>query len=487
MSTLLSSGIEGLDDILNGGFTPHRMYLTEGVPGSGKTTLGMQFLAAGARNGESVLYVTLSESAEELRDIAKSHGWSLEGIEIRELIPSESSLAPDDQYTVFHPSEVELTETTMHILQDVERLKPKRVVFDSLSELRLLAGNPLRYRRQILALKQFFAGRKCTVMMLDDLTATDRDLQVQSIAHGVLALEQKVPEYGADRRRLRVVKYRGKVFRGGFHDYAIRKGGLEVFPRIVAAEHRSAHEARRISGGVPALDSLLGGGLELGTSTLIVGAPGTGKSTLAAQFVTAAAAQGLKGAMFIFDESLPTLLSRARGVGIELERHVQAGTVTIQPIDPAELSPGEFAHGLRRAVEQGGARMVVIDSLNGYLNATPEERFLTIQLHELLSYLGQRGVATLLVGAHQGLIGGAMNSPVDSSYLADAVILLRYYEALGEVHQAISIVKKRGSAHERTIRDFQLTSEGIQIGEPLRRFRGVLTGVPIPLDDKAAR
>jgi circadian clock protein KaiC len=483
----LSSGIEGLDDILNGGFTPNRMYLCEGVPGSGKTTLGMQFLAAGARNGESVLYVTLSESAEELREIGVSHGWSLEGIQIRELIPSERSLEPNDQYTVFHPSEVELTETTMHILQDVERLKPRRVVFDSLSELRLLAGNPLRYRRQILALKQFFAGRKCTVLLLDDLTATDRDLQVQSIAHGVIALEQKVPEYGSDRRRVRIVKYRGKIFRGGFHDYSIRKGGLEVFPRIVAAEHRTTQEMRRISGGVPALDSLLGGGLELGTSTLVVGAPGTGKSTLAAQFVAAAAAQGLKGAMFVFDEAVPTLLSRAKGIGIELERHVKAGTVTIQPVDPAELSPGEFAHGLRRAVDHDGARVVVIDSLNGYLNATPEERFLTVQLHEVLSFLGQRGVATLLVGAHHGLIGGAMNSPVDSSYLADAVILLRYYEALGEVHQAISIVKKRGSAHERTIRDFRLTSQGIQIGEPLRRFRGVLTGVPVPLDDKAVK
>ena len=486
-TTPLSSGIEGLDDILCGGFTPNRMYLCEGVPGSGKTTLGMQFLAAGARLGESVLYVTLSESEEELREIGKSHGWTLDGITVRELIPSERSLEPDDQYTVFHPSEVELTETTMHILQDVERLKPRRVVFDSLSELRLLAGNPLRYRRQILALKQFFAGRRCTVLLLDDLTATDRDLQVQSIAHGVLSLEQMVPEYGSDRRRLRVVKYRGKIFRGGFHDYSIRTGGIEVFPRLVAAEHRSHQDNTRISGGVPALDDLLGGGLEMGSSTLIVGAPGTGKSTLAAQFVTSGAERGLKGAMFIFDESVATLLTRTTGIGIELEKHVQSGVVMVQPVDPAELSPGEFAHALRRAVEVDGARVVVIDSLNGYLNATPEERFLTIQLHELLSYLGQRGVATMIVGAHQGLIGGAMRAPVDTSYLADAVILLRFYESLGEVRQAISIVKKRGGAHERTIRDFKLTSEGIQIGEPLRRFRGVLTGVPIPIDEPGAR
>jgi circadian clock protein KaiC len=483
MSTPLSSGIEGLDDILCGGFTPSRMYLCEGVPGSGKTTLGLQFLAAGVREGESVLYITLSESSEELREIAKSHGWNLEGIEVRELIPSERSLEPDDQYTVFHPSEVELTETTMHILKDVERLKPRRVVFDSLSELRLLAGNPLRYRRQILALKQFFAGRKTTVMLLDDLTATDRDLQVQSIAHGVLALEQMVPEYGSDRRRLRVVKYRGKIFRGGFHDYAIRTGGMEVFPRLVASEHRSDHVTRRISGGNAALDALLGGGLELGSSTLLVGAPGTGKSTLTAQFVGAAAASGLKAAMFVFDESVATLLARSASVGIDLEKHVESGAVTIQPVDPAELSPGEFVHALRRSVERDSVSVVVIDSLNGYLNAAPEESFLTIQLHEVLSYLAQRGVATLMVGAHQGLIGGAMKTPVDASYLADAIILLRYYELLGEVRQAISIVKKRGGSHERTIRDFKISPQGIQIGEPLRRYRGVLTGVPVPLDE----
>jgi circadian clock protein KaiC len=459
------------------------MYLVEGVPGSGKTTLGMQFLAAGAQLGEPVLYVTLSESAEELNDIAESHGWSLNGITVRELIPSEHSLDPDDQYTVFHPSEVELSETTKQILKDVEQKKPARLVFDSLSELRLLAGNPLRYRRQILALKQFFSGRGCTVILLDDLTATERDLQVQSIAHGVISLEQMLPEYGNARRRLRVVKFRGKIFRGGFHDYAIRTGGLEVFPRIVAAEHR--HDARhgRLSSGITALDDLLGGGLEFGTSTLLVGAPGTGKSTLTAQFVASAAAHGVKSSMFIFDEAVGTLVSRAEGIGIDLARHVKAGLVNVQPVDPAELSPGEFAQTLRNAVEKQGARVIVIDSLNGYLNAAPEERFLTIQLHELLSYLGQLGVATMIVGAQHGLIGSHMSSPVDASYLADAVVLLRFYETHGEVRQAISVVKKRGSAHERTIRDFRLTSGGIHVGEPLRRFRGVLTGVPVPVGE----
>jgi circadian clock protein KaiC len=478
----LSTGIPGLDDILHGGLTPHRLYLLEGVPGSGKTTLGMQFLMAGARNGESVLYVTLSESAEEIRDIAHSHGWQLDGVHIRELIPSERTLEPDDQYTVFHPSEVELTETTKLILADVETLKPTRVVFDSLSELRLLAGNPLRYRRQILALKQFFAGRGCTVVLLDDLTASDRDLQVQSVSHGALMLEQLVPEYGSDRRRLRVIKFRGKIFRGGYHDYAIRRGGMEVFPRLVAAEHRRVHQAGHLSGGLPELDNLLGGGIEYGTSTMLVGAPGTGKSTLTAQFAASAAEAGVKSALFIFDESLSTLMSRADGMGIRLAHHVDAGLVRIQPIDPAELSPGEFAQTLRNCVEKDGVKLVVIDSLNGYLNATPEEKFLTIQLHELLSYLGQLGVATIIVGAHQGIIGPQMSGPVDASYLADSIVLIRFYEAAGEIRQAISVVKKRGTTHERTIRDFQLTSQGIHIGEPLRRFRGVLTGVPVPLD-----
>jgi circadian clock protein KaiC len=482
-SILAGTGIPGLDSILHGGLTRNRMYLLEGVPGSGKTTLGMQFLQEGARLGEPVLYVTLSESAGELRDVAASHNWSLDGIVLREMIPTEESLAPDDQYTVFHPSEIELTETTKLILQDVERIKPARIVFDSLSELRLLAGNPLRYRRQILALKQFFSGRNCTVLLLDDLTATDRDLQVQSIAHGVLALEQMVPEYGSDRRRLRVVKFRGKVFSGGYHDYAIRTGGIEAFPRLVAAEHRREVDRERLSGGIPGLDTLLGGGLERGTSTLIVGAPGTGKSTLAAQFVAANGARGQKAAMFIFDESESTLLSRTDGIGIALREQVSSGMVSITSIDPAELSPGEFGHLLQLAVERDKAAIIVIDSLNGYLNAMPEEKFLTIQLHEILSYLGQQGVATMIIGAHQGLVGGAMVTPIDASYLADAVILLRYYEAEAEVRQAISVVKKRGGHHERTIREFRLSEQGIHIGEPLRKFRGVLTGVPVPVTE----
>jgi circadian clock protein KaiC len=475
---LAATGIEGLDDVLAGGLRPHRLYLIEGVPGSGKTTLALQFLLEGVRQRESVLYVTLSETQEELQEVAESHGWKLDGITVRELVPSESILNPEEQYTMFHPADVELSETTKTILADVERIKPTRVVFDSLSELRLLAGNPLRYRRQILALKQFFAGRKCTVMLLDDMTSPDRDLQVQSIAHGVLLLEQLNPEYGAERRRLRVVKFRGVRFRGGHHDYTIVRGGLLVFPRIVAAEHRKEMRISRLSSGLEPLDRLLGGGIEQGTSTILAGPPGTGKSTLAAQFTAAAAARGEHSAMFIFDESRNTLISRAAGLGIDLQRHINAGKISVQQIDPAELSPGEFAHAVRQAVDRHQASIVVIDSLNGYLAAMPSEKFLVIQLHELLTYLGQCGVATLMVGAHQGLIGTQMHAPVDASYLADAVVLLRYFEDRGDIRQAISVIKKRGGEHERTIREFSLKNGRIQIGESLHAFRGVLTGIP---------
>jgi circadian clock protein KaiC len=479
-----ATGIRGLDDILCGGLTPYRLYLIEGVPGSGKTTLAMQYLLAGARHGEPVLYVTLSETEEELRAMANSHGWPLDGVTIRELVPPEEALQPTEQYTMFHPAEVELSETTRTILADVERLKPARLVFDSLSELRLLAGDALRYRRQLLALKQFFRGRRCTVLLLDDLTSSGRDLQVQSIAHGVMLLEQLTPEYGTDRRRLRVLKHRGRRFRGGHHDYLISTGGLQVFPRLVAAEHRTSMEERKSSSGIGSMDTLLGGGLERGTSTLIVGAAGTGKSSLAAQFVVAAAERGEKSAMFIFDESVHTLVSRMRGMGVDLEGCRDSGMVAIRQIDPAELTPGEFAHLIRHEVEANRVGMLVIDSLNGYLNAMPGERYLAIHLHELLMYLGEHAIATLLIGAHQGIIGTQMRTPVDASYLADAVVMLRYYENRGEVRQAISVMKKRGGEHERTIREFSLGPGGIRVGEPLRDFRGVLTGVPVlePVD-----
>jgi circadian clock protein KaiC len=474
-----SSGVAGLDVVLRGGFTRGRLFLLEGVPGSGKTTLALQFLLSAAARGETVLYVSLAESASELRASATSHGWTLDAINIFELPTSEAFLDPDDQNTMFHPAEIELASTTRAVLADVDRLKPSCLVFDSLSELRLLAGTALRYRRQILGLKQYFAARQCTVIMLDDLTGQERDLQVQSIAHGVVLLDHTNPDYGSERRRLRVVKYRGVDFLGGFHDYVIRRGGLFVFPRLVAAEHRQVTTGRRLPSGIEALDNLIGGGLEEGTSTLIVGAAGTGKSTIAAQFMAAAAARGERAAMWLFDENPSTLLSRCRGLGVDIESGLEDGRIVLKQVDPAELTPGEFVAAIRTAVEDRGVKVVVIDSLNGFLNAMPEERFLTIQLHELLSYLAQKHVATLIIGAHQGLIGGPMVTPVDASYLADAVILLRYFEAHGEVCQAISVVKKRGSAHERTIREVRLDTGGIRIGNVLRDFRGVLTGVPV--------
>ena len=476
---LATTGILGLDDVLNGGFSRGRLYLVEGVPGSGKTTLAIQFLMEGAKRGEKVLYITLSETNEELQSVARSHDWDISGITVRELLPNERALESDDQYTMFHPSEVELASTTKLILEDVHKLNPTRVVFDSLSELRLVAGNPLRYRRQILALKQFFAGRNCTVIVLDDMTAADHDLHVQSIAHGVILLQNLSPEYGAERRRLRVVKYRGTSFRGGFHDYLITKGGLRVFPRLVAAEHRGRGSCNKLASEIRELDDLLGGGIEEGTSTLIVGAAGTGKSTIAAQFCAAAARRGDKSVLFMFDESPNTLFTRCNGLGIDLEAHVTAGAIDVVQIDPAELSPGEFANMIREAVEKTGVKIVVVDSLNGYLNAMPEERFLAIQLHELLMFLSQQGVATILIGAHHGLIGAQMQAPVDASYLADAVLLLRYFESRGEVRQAISVVKKRGGLHERTIREFAMRDGTIRVGEALREFRGVLTGVPV--------
>jgi len=481
---LSSTGVSGLDDILGGGLTKGRFYLIEGTPGAGKTTLALQFLMDGAKRGESVLYVTLSETDQELSAVAASHGWNLSNIHIREMLPAQGSLQPDEQYTLFHPSEVELGETTKRILDDVIRMEPSRVVWDSLSELRLLAGTALRYRRQILALKNFFAGRACTVLLLDDLTANEHDLQVQSIAHAVIRMEQVHSDYGAARRRLLVLKYRGRNYRGGYHDYKIERGGLVAFPRLIAAEHTADIVQSKLPSGIHELDELLGGGIEKGTSTLLVGAPGTGKSTLAMQFVVAAAARGEKCSLFLFDESITTLRSRCNGMGMALQPHVESGRIRLRQIDPAELSPGELVHDIRNDVVEEDVSIVVIDSLNGYLNAMPDERFLIVQLHELLTFLGQSGVATLLIGAQSGLIGANMQTPVDASYLADSVVLMRYFETNGEVRQAISVVKKRAGAHERTIRDLAMTGEGIRVGPALREFRGILTGVPMMYDEK---
>jgi circadian clock protein KaiC len=474
----LATGSAGFDSILEGGFPSNRLYLIEGDPGTGKTTLALKFLLEGAAQGETVLYVTLSETKEELKAVAASHGWSLDGVKIYELIPTEESLKTETQYTIFHPSEVELGETTTAVLEEVERIQPRRIVFDSLSEMRLLARDPLRYRRQILALKQYFAGRQCTVLLLDDRTSTVGDLQVQSIAHGVVELEHLALDYGAERRRLRVIKLRGSSYRGGFHDFKIERGGVAVYPRLVAAEHHQEFARELVKSGVAELDSLLGGGLHRGTSTLVLGPAGSGKSSIAAQFAAAAAERGEHAASFLFDESLQTYLSRAAGLGREMSEHVEAGRMSMRQIDPAELSPGEFAHHVRHAVDVDGARVVVIDSLNGYMQAMPDERFLTVQMHELLTYLNQQGVVTLLVLAQHGFMGSNMATPVDVSYLADTVLMLRFFEASGAVRRAISVVKKRTGYHENTIREMRMSADGITVGQPLTDFHGVLTGVP---------
>lgn len=479
-----ATGIAGLDDVLHEGFIPHRMYLVEGNPGSGKTTLALQFLFEGVKTGEKCLYITLSETKDELQAGAESHGWSLDGIEIVELIAEESDLEAEAQLTMYQASELELAETTKRVLAAVERIQPSRLVFDSLSELRLLAQNPLRYRRQILALKQFFSGRKCTVLLLDDKTAEVTDLQLQSIAHGVISLEQHTPAYGSARRRLQILKFRGTDFRGGFHDYAIRCGGLNVYPRLVAAEHEESFTRDRIQSGVTALDALLGGGPDRGTSTLLMGPAGCGKSTIAVQYAIAAAARGEHAAIFAFDESTATLEARTEALGIKFKQGVLGGQVQIQQIDPTELSPGEFAFLVRRAVEHQHATVVVIDSLNGYLHSMPHEQFLTAQLHELLTYLGRQGVTTLMVVAQHGMMGATMQAPVDTSYLADSVLVLRYFEYAGKVKKAVSVIKKRSGAHEESIRELWFDREGIHLSEPLANFRGVLTGVPVEIADR---
>ena len=477
----ISTGIAGLDSILAGGLTKDRLYLLEGDPGTGKTTMALQFLEEGARQGEPVLYITLAENEVELRAVARSHGFSMDGITVHEIIPAESILDPDEQYTVFHPSEVELGETNRNILSQIDKLSPSRVVLDSLSELQLLTGSPLRYRRHVLALKQYFAKRACTALLLDDKTAVGGEQQVRSIAHGVISLQQIESGYGAERRMLRVLKYRGIDYRRGPHDYVIFSGGIVAYPRIVPAESREIVNRGQVASGLPELDALLGGGIEEGSSTLISGPPGTGKSSLAAQFVIAATNSGRKAAMFVFEESLNTMLNRADGISMDLRSPLASGLLAVHQIDPAELSPGQFAHAVCEAADQG-ARVIVIDSLNGYLNAMLEARFLTIHLREVLTYLGQRGVVTLLVGVQHGLFG-PMGSNVEVSYLADNVLMLRYYEADGAVHKALSVFKKRGSQHETTLRSFVITQQGLKVGGVLNGFRGILTGVPVRIGE----
>jgi circadian clock protein KaiC len=472
------SGVEGLDDVIVGGLARDCFYLIQGDPGSGKTTLALQFLLEGVRCGESVFYITLSETRAELLKVAQSHGWSLERIPLMELSAIEQLLRPEEQTTVFRPSEMELNKISKLLIDETTKMRPRRVVFDSLSEFRLIAETPLRYRRELLNLKQHFARLGSTVLLLDDKSGIGVDPHILSLSHGVIEMEQLSPDYGVSRRRVRVLKLRGIKFREGYHDYMIETGGLRIFPRLIAAEHHTKFRRQSVSSGIKPLDDLFGGGLDRGTTTLILGQAGTGKSTLALQYAREMAASGNRSMLFAFDETRGIMLARAKAMGLDLEPDMKRGLITVQQVDPAEISPGEFASRIRHNVA-AGCKLIVIDSLNGYLNAMPGEKYLNNQLHELSSYLNQQGVVTILILAQHGLVATA-EAPVNLSYLSDMVINLRFFEAAGEVKQSIAVIKKRSGYHEKTIREFKLEpGEGIRVGEPLKQFQGVLTGIPV--------
>jgi circadian clock protein KaiC len=472
------TGVAGLDDVLGGGLERGRVFLLEGAPGTGKTTIATQFLLAGAQEGERCLYVTLSETEDELRSGAASHGWDLAGVEISELVPPENLLDEEQQQSLLYSSDLELGETTKRIFEAFERVRPQRVVLDSLSEIRLLAQGSLRYRRQILSVKHYFARQGATVLLLDDLTTDINDKTVHSVAHGVIRLEELTPDYGAERRRLRVIKYRGRRYRGGFHDFAIRTGGVRVFPRLVSAEHRKTFKREVLGTGLSKLDALLGGGIERGSSVLLLGPAGAGKSLLVLTFVQSALDRGERAAMFVFDEELGLLIDRADGLGVDLQKMINSKQLIIEQVDAAELSPGEFSQRVRHCVEVHGVRTVVVDSLNGYQAAMPGERELILHIHELLQYLNRQGTSTFLTVAQHGVVGD-MKTPVDLTYLADTIILLRFFEAFGRVRRAVSVIKKRTGAHEESIREFRIGSRGLTLGEPLVNFQGILRGVPI--------
>jgi circadian clock protein KaiC len=471
-----STGVAGLDAILSGGLTPSRMYLIEGTPGTGKTTFALKFLMAGVQAGEPGLYITLSETGAELRAVVASHGWSLDGIEVHELV-NEMSVTAEAEQSILHPSEIELGETIKAVTGEIERMNPTRVVFDSLSEMRLLAQDPLRYRRQILALKHFFANRQCTVLLLDDKTSDPTDLQLHSIAHGVISLDQATQLFGTERRHLRVVKMRGTKFQGGCHDFVLDTGRVEVFPRLVAADHHTNFVRSPATTGLRELDDMLGGGIVPGTNTLLLGPSGAGKTTTAVRCMLSALERGQRASYYLFDEGLATLMTRSRALGMDLSPYIDSGQLALQQIDPAELSPGEFANRVTLGVLQGGSSFVAIDSLNAYLQAMPGQSFLMLHMHELLTFLNQQGVMTMLIVGQHGLVG-EMRSDIDLSYLSDAILLFRYFEAHSEVRTAVSAVKSRTAENQRTIRELRLSSrQGLQFGNALHDFEGVLSGL----------
>jgi circadian clock protein KaiC len=478
----VSTGVVGLDDILGGGLPPRHLYLLNGEPGTGKTTLALQFLLAGVAAGMRGLYVTLSESRAELAEVAASHGWTLDGVDVFELAPSDTAA---EGYTLFHPAEIELQQTMDALLESITTSGAMLVVLDSLSEMRLLARDPLRFRRQILMLKQFFGARGCTVLLLDDLSAPEGDLQLQSLAHGVIALEHVAQEYGSERRRLQVMKLRGLRFRGGYHDFRICTGGLAVYPRLRIPESNREISRRVVASGSSEMDALLGGGLQEGTSLLITGPAGTGKSVLASQYACAAASRGERVRFFLFDERMESFRLRSAGLDLDVETPMADGRMRVQQVEPTELSPGEFANQVMSAVENDGVRMVIIDSINGYLQSMPEERLLPIQVHELLSFLATRGVTCIMTLVQQGVFGSPVDDAAEISYLADTVVLLRYFEVNGAVREAVSVVKKRTGDHERTIRESRVERGGLHVGPPLHEFQGVLSGVPSYTGGKA--
>lgn len=465
-----------------GGFIRGGFYLVQGDPGSGKTTIALQFALSRVQAGESCLYITLTESLQDLENASSSHGWTLEGIEVCDLTQSAANLAGESEASVFHPSETELGETTQTIVAAVEKYKPSCVVFDGLSEMRLLSGNPLIYRRQLLALKKYFGERNATVLLLDDRSSAFGNIQPESLVGGNVVFERHLPQYGRARRRMFATKVRGSNFREGYHDYEIIQGGVVIHPRLVAAEHHAAFKRELLPSGISNLDTMLAGGLRNGSTALLLGPAGVGKSTIAMQFTLAAMQSGHKAAVYMFDEVIETLIERVEKLCLAkeggLRSYITDGQLHAQQVDPAEMSPGAFAHEVRRAVE-AGATVIVIDSLNGYLNAMPEERFLTTHLHEMFSYLNQKGVLTIMVVAQHGMVvGGAAAADFDVSYLADTVLLFRYFEAAGSIKQAISVFKKRTGEHERTLRELSITSNGVAVGDALTEFRGVMTGVP---------